>query len=1205
MIRISLFAILPLSIATAMNDEDILEKKPLTAKSSWDGETLFERIPSDRSGVKMRYEFDTRHPLKRLYAFGWATGNVAIGDLDGDGRADLFFPGTTGPHRLFLQRDDFSFEDVTATAQLGGDEVWGSCAALGDVDGDGDLDIYVANYDSPNQLFMNISRGGKVRFTELAEDYGVDAKTGSLGASFVDFDGDGKLDFFLQAYHLEPEAGRPEEVPVEIFDEVPVVEPPLDSNYMAYLDNEEKPQWTETPLADRIFRNEGRGRFAKGVIGGVGLLRGYTSSHVWWDVDENSRPDLYLGHDGHGPDAFFVNRNGSSLSEVSIQALPFTSWHSRGGVAGDFNNDQIIDLFTAESSPLTHRERLEYGEPLRQDIIRVASSGGVMQVPRNVLFSGTGTPRFEEVARMAGLDRTGATWAVKAGDYDGDGWTDLFFATGEARDRTSLPSTDLEGESLAGKTRWDILEDKPERRERDRVFRNLGNWQFEDKSSEWGLDHLGMSYAAGQGDLDGDGDLDLVVCPLGEEVILYRNHSQNDRIVLEFNGKQTNRYGIGNEMLVEIGGSTRMQQLYPSGGFKGADEPAFFIGMGGDTEAEKVTVKWTASGALTTVEKLQSGFRYTLAEAFSLVPALTRERPSQPMFAVSDSLGGTGYSEVPFDDLAVQPLLPRGLSRFGPSLALYDLDDDRLSEIFVGGSRNVAPNLIARSPLLGNAGEAIARDAANDDAGAVFFDADNDGDTDLFVASGGIETGLETALLRDRLYLQNDVRVFLPAPANAIPGAEENSGAVAAADFDRDGDVDVFVASRFEIGKFPQAGRSRLLQNDGTGRFTNVIDSNALGLATAGAVTSAIWSDVDGDGWLDLLMTTHWGPVHCWKNDGGRLTPRTGASGLETLTGLWNAITGRDIDNDGDIDYLVTNEGLNSGYEAPARLYSGDFLDIGTDILLETRAESGTLYPARGWLDFAELKPSLLEEEFTPKRFVNELMPRMLSEENLAAADSWTAAVLESGLLINDGAGNFEFRPLPRDAQISQGYGAVLTDVDADGNCDAYLVQNRGSASLRNPDPGTTGASRLFLGTGDPSAPFRPVRADTSGLLLFGAGRALGATDSNNDSRVDFVATINGSDPAIYLNETETPGFQPLKVVLDTKGKHPAGARVTVEMPGFPTQTAEYYAGSGWLSQSSAELFFGAPKDPEDNATVTIYWADDTRTRRRIYFDNQ
>jgi len=1205
MIRFSLIAVLTLSSVIAATDEEIMEKTQLAPKSSWEGETLFERVPSDRSGVDMRYDFDPDHSLKRLYAFGWATGNVAIGDIDGDGRVDLFFPGTTGPHRLFLQRDDFTFEDATATAQLGGEDVWGSCAVFGDVDRDGDLDIYVANYDSPNQLFMNISRGGVVRFVDSAKDYGVDASTGSLGASFVDFDGDGRLDFYLQAYHLEPEGGRPEDVTVKIVDGVPVVESRLDRNYLAYLDKEEKPRWVESPLADRIFRNTGKGDFERGIIGGVGLLRGYTTSHVWWDINEDSRPDLILGHDGHAPDALYLNIDGQRLSQVGLQTLPYTTWHSRGAAAADFDNDLNIDLFAANSAPLTHLDRLNYGEPIRQDVFRVATSGGVLQVPRNTLFGGTGASRFQELARMAGLDQTGATWAVKAGDYDGDGLTDLFLATGEARDTTSLPSGDLLGDSLAGKTRWDILADKPERKQLDLVFRNLGNWQFQEMGAEWGLDHEGMSYAAGQGDLDGDGDLDLVVCPLGEEVILYRNHSQAERAVVDLAGKQTNGQGFGSELLTKIDGKMRMQQLYPQGGFKGADEAAFFVGMDQSEKLERITVKWPASGALETLEDLDSGFRYTLKEAYSLIPALFRDRPAKPMFIGSNSLAGMGYPESAFNDYASQLLLPAGLTRFGPSLAIYDLDGDRLSEVFIGGSRDVAAKIVARSPLLGNAAMAIAESAASDDAGAVFFDADNDGDVDLFVASGGVESGEDETLLRDRLYLQNKVSAFVPAPAGAIPDAQENSGAVAAADFDRDGDVDLFVAAQFEVGNYPEPGRSRLLQNDGKGKFTDITDTAAVGVSGAGAVTSAIWTDVDADGWLDLMMTTRWGPILCWKNSNGTLTARTAASGLERLTGLWSGISGRDIDNDGDIDYLVTNEGLNSGVKAPASLYLGDFLDVGADTLLETVTESGKLYPALGWLDFAERKPSLIDENYTPQKFVEEIMPGMLAEEKIAAAKRWTAAELDSGLLINDGAGNFDFRPLPRLAQTSQSYGSFLTDVDSDGNCDAYIVQNRGSASVRRSDPNNTGISLLLLGTGDAASPLRPVPAYESGMLLFGAGRALASTDLNNDSRVDFVTTINGADPAAFVNQTESTEFQPLKVALDTKGKHPAGAHVTVEIPGFPTQTAEYYAGGGWLSQSPAELFFGAPKNPEDSATVTIKWADGTRTRRKIYFDSQ
>ncbi len=1202
LLLLTVFTFLSTPSLRAASDEDVMTKEPLEPKSSWDGGTLFEQISSDRSGVKMQYDLDLNHPLKHLYAFGWATGNVAIGDIDGDQRADLFFPGTTGAHRLFLQRDDFTFEDVSAISQLGGEDSWGSSAVMADVDDDGDLDIYVVNYESPNQLLMNISRGGVIRFVDMASDYGIDFSTGALSASFVDKDGDGYLDLFIQNYHIEPAKGRPEAIESEVINNEVKLRPPWDSAYIGYLDQKGETQWVEGPLADLLYRNNGKGKFEPMPDPFIGKQRTYTTAHSWLDIDQDLFPDLFLANDSHGPDALLQNGRSDGMRDVTRMVLPYTPWHSRGCVTADFNNDLYIDLLATGSSPLTHKDRLRYGEPLRRDVFRVAKSGGAMQVPRNTLFANTGTTRFQELARLAGIADTGATWSVKAGDYDGDGLTDLFFTTGEARDRTSLTSAELEGESLKGKTRWDILENQPERPQRNLAFRNRGDWRFENATAAWGLGHKGISYTAGQGDLDGDGDIDLVVCPLGEEVILYRNHSQAERLVVQLEGKRSNRLGIGSELFTRTGGLTRVQQLYPQGGFKNSDEPVFFAAAPEGKALDRLTVRWQGSAAYESLEKVEPGFRYTLKEAYSLIPSLSRQPPTRPLFTGTNALRGIGYLEIPFDEDLSQPLAPSGLSRSGPSLAASDLDGDGLSELLLGGSRGVISRFVARSPKLSDTGKSLENTKSSEDGGAVYFDADNDGDVDLFIASGGIESKETPGALQDRLYLMQKGS-FVRAPAGSLPTATTNSGPVAAADFDRDGDVDLFVGGHFEPGSYPEPGTSYLLRNDGKAKFTDVTDQLAPSLKNTGAVSSAIWTDVDNNGTLDLMLTTEWGPIQLWKNDGGKLTQVTSEAGLENLTGRWNAITGRDIDNDGDIDYLVANEGLNSEKTILSRgeLLEGDALFSYEDSI-EMLEENGELLPLRGWTDFAEADPAIAEKAKSPREFVD-LLPALLPQKKLNEGKTWSLSTRESGVLINDGTGNFTFTPLPRIAQVSQSYGIALTDINYDGFTDAYLLQNRAAATIQKPEPNTSGVSQLLLGTGSSETPFIAIPARHSGLLAYGAGRALVTTDLNRDHRVDFIAALNDSDPAAFLNQTESSNHQPLSVTIDTPGKHPAGVRVTVTIPDFPTQTAEYYAGAGYRSQSSQELFFGAPANPKGPAVIQFRWSDGSTTKRKVYLD--
>ncbi|MCB1092071.1 MAG: CRTAC1 family protein, partial [Verrucomicrobiae bacterium] len=564
---------------------------------------LFEALAPEQTGVGMAYAIDPNHKFKRLYPYGWATGGVAIGDLNGDGKADLFFAGGPGPSKLYLQTERFQFFDASAQAGIDTGERWCSGVAMGDIDNDGDLDLYVTAYGEANLLFINESAEGRVKFVEKAKEWGADIPDGSLNAAFADFDRDGRLDLYVQTYHLEPENGRPEgNLEIKIRQGVPLLEPDWMPYYIVRQTETGSYTWTEGGRPDYLLRNTGEGNF-EDVTESAGILpgRAYGTSVTWCDVDHDGNADLLVGNDGLDPDLFYRNTGKRSFRQGADRVFPHTPWFTHGSAAADFNNDLLTDFLISNAGPASVSENLAMGFPGQDFRAAMLGSGGAPQVFRNSLMINSGTARFFDAAWMAGFAETGATWNVKAGDFDNDGWIDAFFANGSVKDWWSKRPEDLAGAHLVGKTRWDLLQDAPARKEPNAAYRNLGDLHFENATARWGLGHEGMSYASAVGDLDGDGDLDLVVCNAGEPVTLYRNHSTGNRIRLRLKGEKSNRWGIGAEVMIAAQGKVQMRQLYPQSGSLASDEPVIHFGLGESPQVDRLTIRWP-SGAVETFE---------------------------------------------------------------------------------------------------------------------------------------------------------------------------------------------------------------------------------------------------------------------------------------------------------------------------------------------------------------------------------------------------------------------------------------------------------------------------------------------------------------------------------------------------------------------------------------------------------------------------
>lgn len=1177
-----------------------LRSVPLARRLESSGK--FTRLDASATGIDFVCRLDPEHPLRRIFYSGYVCGGVAIGDVDNDGRADVFLVSGAEQNRLFRQVDDWKFEDVTSRAGVGGGDAWGAGAALIDIDNDGDLDIYVCNYDSPNQLFIN---QGDLRFVEAAAAWGLDLVDASLFPAFADIDRDGDLDLYLLTNRYRRAGGRPNQPPFRMVDEKPVVLPEFEKYYTIQERSPGKFGIDDYGREDYLFVNNGQGRFEdrtreSGIKGhGDGL------SATWFDYDADGWLDLYVCNDFDAPDRLYRNNGDGSFTNRLLGVVPHTAWSSMGSDAGDINNDGLMDLFVLDMSGTNHfKQKTTMGAMNNARIEAVA--GPPPQIMRNALLLNAGAGRFMEIAYLAGLADSDWSWAAKLADLDCDGRLDAYITNGVVRNfnDSDVPfSTSM----LIGQTEWDIYKHTSPRREQNLAFRNAGDFQFEDVSARWGLDHVGISYGAAWGDLDNDGDLDLIVANVDEPVSVFRNDigSSNDanRATFRLVGRQSNRYGLGARIELQTTSGNQVRELSPMTGFLSCNQPHAQFGLASDTQIERVTIAWP-SGRVQTFDRLPANHHFIVREPArddvrtAHMAGEDRAAPA-PMYAPVTELPSIVHQEDRFDDFALQPLLPNKLSQFGPGMAWGDVDSDGDDDLFVGGGAGQAGSLwinLGRGQFEPRDVAAFATDADREDLGCLFLDANGDGALDLYVVSGGIVIPAHT----DRLYLNDGSGNFTNA-SDRLPGEGHSGSVVVASDFDHDGDLDLFVGTRVVPGHYPLAPKSQLLRND-EGYFVDVGNSLAPELVQAGMVTGAVWSDVNDDGWDDLLVTYEWGPVRVFVNQQGKLSEATEQWGLAQHTGWWNGIASGDLDNDGDIDFVVTNFGLNTKYHAsqdkPALLYYGDFDKSGRMRLIEAEFEDEVLFPVRGRSCSTRAMPFLADKFNSYRDFALADLSQIYTDACLADSHRFAATILESCVLLNEGT-RFRVEPLPRLAQNSPGFGAVLLDSNSDGFLDVYLAQNFFGPQLETGRM-DGGVSLLMLGRGD--GRFSVVWPAESGLLATEDAKSVALVDLNDDARPDVVVA-NNQGPLQAFVRSNKDGFdasaghvstgEAFEVRLVGPPKNPTGigAKVRVTLNDGSRLIREIQAGSGYLTQSPPSAFIAVPTGVRVDR-IEIVWPD-------------
>ena len=1164
---------------------------PLAKPQGTAGGPLFREMSAAETGVVSENLYaDPRMWGDRYQEFalgGMGTG-VAIGDFDNDGRPDLLVVSKTEQCRLFRNLGNWQFEDVTVAAGLGAGaglieeglswmkslmggaeapadhlEAWKQGAAWADVNNDGWLDLYICRFGAPNWLFMNQQDG---TFKEEAAARGLAVVDASGMGAFCDYDRDGWIDVYLQTNMLNAVAspgGQP----------------------------------------DRLFRNNGDGTF-KDVSRSAGIA-GDSLAHsaTWWDFNEDGWLDLYVANDFAPADVLYRNNGDGTFTNVIHEVLPVMPYSAMGADSGDVNNDGRIDLLVADMAATTH-EKDQRGMASSRALSRDDADSAELapQVLRNTLFLNRSPAGLQEAGWLAGLGATDWTWSVRFEDFDNDGRLDLHVTNGMNREHqnSDLRERIILAESPSARMR--IMKASPMLAEANLAYRNRGNLDFEEVGAAWGLAQVGVSFGAATGDLDGDGDLDLVFGNYEKSVSVMRNDSRSGhRLVIALQGTQSNKFGYGAKVTVRTGEKVQVRRLIPARGYLSSSEPIVHFGLGEGATVDAVEIEWP-SGIVQRLAGWEVDRKYVVTEPSTAKPRLApavKAREQRGQFRnVSADLGlDVAAPEGPWSEDNRQPLLTTRFDRRGPGLAVADLDGDAGSDLLLGASTRAGLNTLRRGPTGRFRADASLGQLIEGLTGPVLLlEVNGDGRPDALITRAGTEANAGSEAYQPILALNAGGGRWSLAPPSALPVFPVSVGAVAAADFDRDGQLDVFVGGRIEPGKYPTAPRSGVWTNRG-GRFEEITASLAPGLERVGMVTSALWSDVDGDGWIDLVVATEWGEVSLWRNDRGRALQNESAKfGFSTAgSGWWTSVARADFNQDGRPDFVLGNVGLNTPYtaspERPALLYRGDFVGRGRSApkLIEAYYEGDQVYPRQTLKALAGEVRTLTRNFRRNDDYAAATLTDVFTAEQLEAAERFAATELRSGVLLSQPEGTYRFSALPREIQLAPMQGVVAGDFDGDGWADLYAVQNSHA-----PAPVvarfTGGLSQLLRGDG--AGGFAVVDPAVSGLVVTGDAKALVRIDLDGDSWPDFVVSRN-NDSIVALRNQGLADRGMLKISLSGPAGNPSqiGARVHLMEADGRTQTAEVSAGSGYWSQSDAAVYFGRLGGAKA-AKVTVRWPD-------------
>lgn len=1046
-----------------------------TEEKQNDDNKIFQLLSTEKTGIDFNNALSENDSLNYMsYAYMYMGGGISVGDINNDGLKDLFFTGNMVSNRLYLNKGNLEFEDISETAGVLGDNRWFTGVTMADVNNDGLLDIYcsVSGKFEPHNNLLYINNGD-LTFSEKAEEYGLSEAGESVQSTFFDYDLDGDLDVYIGNYP-KTHFSTPNNI------------------YRYKMDN------TKDIETDKLFRNDG-GKFTN-VTDEANLRSfGLTLSATVGDLNNDGWPDLYISNDFSSPDYMYINNQDGTFSEKVKEATKHTAFYGMGVDIADFNNDQYLDILQVDMMAKNNRRQKANMASMNPKLFWGAVNYGFhYQYMQNNLQLNNGvltgdTPNFSDISRLGGMSSTDWSWGPLIADLDNDGLKDIFISNGTRRE---VNNRDYFNKLKVEKyDKEDFLEKSlaiPSEKIDNFVYHNKGNLDFEQANEKWGIQFEGWSNGVVYADLDNDGDLEIVLNNIDDVAAVFENKSseENNYINVVFNGKDGNKFGIGNRVFVTTNGETQFQELTLTRGFQSSVAPELHFGLKKSETIDELKVIWT-DGKEQTLSSVNVNQKLTV-NYDDAVESVNDEDANIKMFTKPEiDFPEHKHIENQYDDFIDQVLLPHKMSHFGPALAVGDVNNDGMDDYFIGGSSNYKGQLYIQTKegFIAKEIPDFDKTLMSEDVGAMLFDADNDGDNDLYVVSGGYEFEPDSKWLQDRLYV-NDGSGNFNLSESALPEMITSGSRVYHEDINNDGKEDIIVLGRQVPRNYPSPANSYILLNEsanGEIKYLNATEKLAKDFTNLGMATSAILTDINNDDLVDIIVVGEWMPIRVFENSKNGFNEVSEKMGLnEDSTGWWWSISEGDFDNDGDMDYVLGNNGLNYKYKATEDetfdIYINDFdKNQKADIVL-SYYNDGEQYPVRGRECSSQQIPAIKTKFKNYESFSEATLVDVYTKQDLENSVHYQIKSFASVYLENRD-GKFISHNLPVEAQISSINQILVRDFNNDNNLDVLLAGNLYVSEVET-TRNDAGVGQLLLGDGNGN--FDSVSTADSGFFTPG-----------------------------------------------------------------------------------------------------------------------